>query len=247
MKELLGILEAENKKSGSRPRPTRQVQALLFDAGDILYHRPHGDRNFRAFLAEAGITGKEITEGEKKKIRALAFEGLISQGDYRKAILQMHGITDKALVESGSRAVESDENGIHFFKGVRQTLKTLKNKGYMLGIITDTACPIHVKLNWFERGGIGHVWDSIISSQEIGTEKPDPRIYSAALKQLGVSAAHAVFVGHNPEELEGARAVGMKTVAFNHDETARADYFITRFSDLLAVPVISSNNCKSRN
>jgi hypothetical protein len=30
----------------------------------------------------------------------------------------------------------------------------------------------------------------------------------------------------------------MKTVAFNYDQDARADYFIERFSDLLQVPVL---------
>ena len=86
------------------------------------------------------------------------------------------------------------------------------------------------------------MWDSIISSQEIGVEKPDPRIYAAALQQLGLSAQQAVFVGHSPEELDGAHAIGMKTIAFNYGETAKADFYIGNFADLLSVPVISSNN-----
>jgi putative hydrolase of the HAD superfamily len=108
----------------------------------------------------------------------------------------------------------------------------------MLGIITDTANPVHVKLSWFERGGFGNVWDTIISSQEFGIEKPDPRIYFAALQQLGLKADQAVFVGHCPEELEGARTCGMKTVAFNYEASAKAEYFIDNFSDLLQIPYI---------
>ena len=79
----------------------------------------------------------------------------------------------------------------------------------MLGIITDTANPIHVKLSWFERGGFGHVWDSIISSQELGMEKPDPRIYLAVLRQLGLKVNQAVLVGHSSDELDGARIIEM--------------------------------------
>lgn len=242
MKELLDILEAESSKSKSRPGPERQVQALLFDAGDILYHRPHGNRSFQAFLAEIGLAGKEIPKGEKLKLRALAFEGSISQGDYKQAVLRLYGVTDPVLVERGSRAVEEDENGIHFFKGVRQTLKAIKNKGYLLGVITDTANPIHVKLNWFERGGIGHVWDSIISSQDLGIQKPAPEIYKAALQQLNLSAYQTAFIGHDVEELDGAHTVGMKTIAFNYDRKARADFYIDQFSDLLKVPILSAND-----
>jgi HAD superfamily hydrolase (TIGR01509 family) len=154
----------------------------------------------------------------------------------------MYGITDPDLVARGSRAVEEDENGVVFFEGVRETLAHLKKTGYLLAIVSDTSQPIHIKLNWFESGGFGHVWDSIISSHEIGVEKPDPRIYAAALKQLGLSPQQAIFVGHSPEELEGAHAIGMKTIAFNYGETARADHYIVKFADLLTVPVISLNN-----
>jgi HAD superfamily hydrolase (TIGR01509 family) len=167
---------------------------------------------------------------------------VISQSQHRQAILHLYGITDPELVDRGSRAMEKDDNDIQFFKGVRDTLKQLKERGYLLGIITDTANPIHVKLAWFERGGFGHVWDSIISSQEFGFEKPDPRIYAAALQQLGLSADQAVFVGHCPEELNGASLAGMKTIAFNYEATTMADVYIEKFSDLLTVPVISPNN-----
>lgn len=242
MTELLDILKAESDKSKSTGGHQCQVRALLFDAGDILYHRPNGGRRLHLFLNELGIADKEIPKAEKKELRDQAFQGSISQIQYREAILHLYGVTNPELVARGSRAMEEDEKGIEFFKGVRETLKALKEKGYMLGIVTDTANPIHVKLSWFERGGFGHVWDSIISSQEIGVEKPDPRIYAAALQQLGLSAQQAVFVGHSPEELDGAHAIGMKTIAFNYGETAKADFYIGKFSDLLSVPVISSNN-----
>jgi FMN phosphatase YigB (HAD superfamily) len=93
-------------------------------------------------------------------------------------------------------------------------------------------------LKWFERGGFGHVWDSIISSMDIGTRKPDPTIYQAALQQLGVASDQAVFVGHRASELAGARAIGMQTIAFNYDKDASADIFIEKFSDLLKLPVL---------
>jgi putative hydrolase of the HAD superfamily len=137
------------------------------------------------------------------------------------------------------QALKNDENNVEFFEGVQETLLALKERGFLLGIVTDTANPIHAKLNWFERGGFGHVWDSITSSMEVGTRKPDPRIYAAALQQLGVKANQAVFIGHRAQELEGARNAGIRTIAFNYDDDAVADYFIEKFSDLLRVPVIA--------
>jgi putative hydrolase of the HAD superfamily len=238
MNEILEILRVElNNSKDSAPGKNSQnpIRALLFDAGDILYYRPYGDRNLRSFLSELGMGDKEIPEAKKKKYRDQAFTGAISQSQYRQACLREYGVTEPGLVERGSRAMDEDDNGIQFFKGVRETLKSLKAKGYLLGIITDTANPIHIKLSWFERGGFENVWDSIISSHEVGVEKPDPRIYLAALKQLGLSPRQVVFVGHSPEELDGARALGMKTIAFNYEISTQADYYIDRFQDLLIV------------
>ena len=50
-----------------------------------------------------------------------------------------------------------------------------------------------------------------------------------------------LFVGHRAVELQGARDAGMKTIAFNYDDDAFADYFVEKFADLLTVPVLAGN------
>jgi hypothetical protein len=40
------------------------------------------------------------------------------------------------------------------------------------------------------------------------------------------------YVGHDSNELAGATAIGMGTVAFNYDPDARAEAFIARFEEL---------------
>ena len=83
------------------------------------------------------------------------------------------------------------------------------------------------------------VWDAITSSLDVGVRKPDSKIYCAAMEQLGVSIEQTVFLGHKKSELEGAKAVGMKTIAFNYDEDAPADYYVEKFADILKVPLLS--------
>jgi putative hydrolase of the HAD superfamily len=243
MTELLALLKAEMNTGRQIETITSQprVRAILFDAGDILYFRPARGRKFQAFLQALNLAEKKISEGRKNALKQQAYHGLISQAQFREGILDLYGVSDDTQRARGIQAMEEDDNNIQFFKGVRTTLKRLKQRGYLLGIITDTAMPIHVKLRWFENGGFGHVWDSIISSPDLGIQKPAPGIYAAALQQLGLSAAQAVFVGHDVDELEGARRVGMHTVAFNYGAAARADYYLSKFSDLLDLPIISSD------
>lgn len=237
MTELLNILK-DNRDSEQTHQADRKIRALIFDAGDILYFRPQRGSSFATFLKELGLEISPDHTQRKKEIEFQAYRGQITHDEYREAVVRMYGITELEQLARGRKALIDDDANVAFFDGVPETLCALKEQGFLLGIVTDTANSISAKLSWFERGGFGHVWDSIISSMDIGTRKPDPRIYEAALQQLGVNPDQAIFVGHRVSELEGAAAVGMQTIAFNYDQDASADYFIEKFSDLLKVPAL---------
>ena len=243
MTELLDILQKECKRLAPNPQPANltpcPIQALLFDAGDLLYYRPERGKFFIELLEELGLNSEENYAHERYLLRQQAYRGEMGQEEYQKEILTLYGITQPEQIALGLGAMKKDENNVQFFDGVKETLLTLKEQGYLLGIVTDTANPLHAKLNWFERGGFGHVWDAITSSLDVGVRKPDPKIYCAALEQLGVTVEQTVFLGHKRSELEGAKAVGMKTIAYNYDEDAPADYYVEKFADILKVPLLS--------
>lgn len=237
MTELLEILREQRDCEPTYP-DSRRIRALIFDAGDILYFRPERGNGFATFLKELGLEVSPNHAQQKKEIEYQAYRGQITHDEYRERVVSLYGVTQPEQVARGKQALIDDDANVAFFEGVPETLCALKEQGFLLAIVTDTANSISTKLSWFERGGFGHVWDSIISSMDIGTRKPDPQIYQAALQQLGLNPSQAVFVGHRVSELEGARAVGMQTIAFNYDKDACADFFIEKFSDLLKVPVL---------
>lgn len=237
MTQLIDIVKTEM----ARPRiePDSQIRALLFDAGDILYYRPKKENKFVNFLKELGLDDKWEQIQKKKDLKRQAYTGQISHDEFHLTYLQLLGITDPELVKRGKALLDEENLDVEFFEGVKETLQTLKQKGFMLGIITNTANSIRSKLSWFEVGGFGDVWDSIISSVEIGVIKPFPEIYQAALTQLGLSSDQAVFVGHRISELNGAKASGLQTIAYNYDEGAQADYYVTEFREILEIPILS--------
>jgi putative hydrolase of the HAD superfamily len=239
MAELLDVLEKECVEHATTITPG-EIQAILFDAGDILYHRPHSGHKFKAFLKNLSLETHHSHTEEKKNLTTQAYRGQISQDQYWEAVVRMYGITDPGQIESGKQILAAEGDDVEPIDGVPETLAVLKKMGFLLGIVTDTATSISRKLEWFEKGGFGNVWDSIISSKEIGIRKPDPRIYQAALHQLGLNPEQAVFVGHDARELEGARTVGLRTIAFNYEKAAKADFYVERFSDLLKLPLIAS-------
>jgi len=94
--------------------------------------------------------------------------------------------------------------------GVVETLRELRRRGYLVGLIT--VCSEDIEVLWPETAFTG-LFDAEIFSSRIGLSKPDPRIYLACCDALGVEPQEAVFVGDGAnDELAGARRVGMEAV-----------------------------------
>ena len=67
------------------------------------------------------------------------------------------------------------------------------------------------------------VFDQYIVSYEVGTMKPDPRIYQEALRRSGLPAEACLFVDDRPANVEGAARVGMHALGFESPEQFAAD------------------------
>jgi epoxide hydrolase-like predicted phosphatase len=63
-------------------------------------------------------------------------------------------------------------------------------------------------------------FDVVIYSADVHLRKPDPRIYHLMIARLGVKANEAVFVDDFSDNIEGAKAVGLRTVHFKWREDA---------------------------
>jgi 2-haloacid dehalogenase len=64
-------------------------------------------------------------------------------------------------------------------------------------------------------------WDCVMTAEEAGFYKPDPRPYRLALERLGVAAGDAVFVAGSAFDLVGTAAVGLRTFWHNRVGLAR--------------------------
>jgi 2-haloacid dehalogenase len=62
---------------------------------------------------------------------------------------------------------------------------------------------------------LGVEWDVVITSEEAGFYKPDPRPYQLALDRLGVKASDAAFVAGSGYDVFGTRKVGLRTYWHN--------------------------------
>jgi putative hydrolase of the HAD superfamily len=238
MRELVDILKQVVSRSIGHTNH-RKIQAILFDASDILYFRPNKGKWLKRYLADLGLDPHSIDLSQKQQIETRAFKKEIDTEEYYTELLRLYGVQGDKQLEVGKKVLEKESDDIEIFEGVRDTLIGLKERRFLLGIVTDTVLPTYKKLHWFEQAGFGHVWDVFTSSRNVGIRKPNPGIYQAALRQLGVTPEEAVFVGHNASEIQGAAAVGLTTIAFNYEDGVQADIYVEHFADLLKLAVLS--------
>jgi putative hydrolase of the HAD superfamily len=93
----------------------------------------------------------------------------------------------------------------------------------------------------FRETGIGRYFDSVITSNEIGSPKEDLLFWERAQRETGFDIARTLFVDDTEEVLHTARTFGIRYVLFkgrasSREEPKCSDEFlsITDFNELLA-------------
>ncbi|MEE9268049.1 MAG: HAD-IA family hydrolase [Thermoplasmata archaeon] len=95
----------------------------------------------------------------------------------------------------------------HLFEDVQPTLGRLQEEGYRLGIISNAS---HKLPGLLEDLGLARRFESITYSYAVGVEKPDPKVFHAALTAMNVEPHEAVHIGDNLEaDVRGAAQVGL--------------------------------------
>jgi HAD superfamily hydrolase (TIGR01509 family) len=219
------------------------IRGILFDAAGVFYRRPGSTRRFVARLIEGMGLSLELSVQERLRQRALrsqANRGHLSPDEYWDQVLQMAGVADPAKRRALLCQIEAYSDNVLPIPGGREALAALKQRGFLLGIVTDTIYPVERKMYWLDQIGIAEFIDVVACSTVVGAHKPDPVIYLDALQQAHLTPSEAAFVGHDADELEGAHRAGMATVAVNHEAGAEADYYARSLLDLLNVPIFAT-------
>ena len=94
------------------------------------------------------------------------------------------------------------------FSEVPRVLEALRARGVLLAVVSNfdaRLVPLLAAL------GIAQRVDTVVHSSQVGSAKPDPRIFRAALARLGVAPPDALHVGDEPAaDLAGAHRAGLR-------------------------------------
>ncbi|CAD6492151.1 MAG: Phosphoglycolate phosphatase [Candidatus Argoarchaeum ethanivorans] len=122
------------------------------------------------------------------------------------------------------------------YPGIKNFLQTLKQKGALLGLLSDTDGLKGMKSKRIADSGLTEFFDAILIAGEDTKEvKPHKQPFIKIAKLLGVPPEKCIFVGDNPNvDVAGVKELGMKTIivgdnsSFFRESVIRPDFFIKR-------------------
>ncbi|HOM15982.1 MAG TPA: HAD family hydrolase [Thermoguttaceae bacterium] len=216
------------------------LAGLLLDADDVLYDASAWRRWLVQVLGRFGVEGADVCllRGWEQEYAPDVYRGRRRFAEALEAFLLAIGLRRAQIEEllaasQGRLRVLADS--VRAMPGVKTTLQRLWEAGLKMAVVVNSASPAAEIRAQLERLGVGEFFRAIVSSWDLGVPKPAPLPYWTALRELGLRPEEAGFVGHDAQELAGAAAVGLRTIAFNYDQDAQADVFLHRFEELLDV------------
>ncbi|MDP8970684.1 MAG: HAD family hydrolase [Actinomycetota bacterium] len=185
------------------PSPADRVDLILFDVGGTLYD----DDCFAQALHKAvrDLAG-DVDDAEFWA--AYDAQRQQAKGSLRTTLADrfVGGRRDE-LVERARAHWEYPTSAL--YSDVRPVLSALAQR-YRLGIVANSRENV---LDALERDGVRELFIVTALADQVGVEKPDPRIFEHALRQAGVSPERAVYVGNRLDtDIRPAQKLGMRGV-----------------------------------
>ena len=113
--------------------------------------------------------------------------------------------------------------------GAEATLKSLREKGMKVGIITRN-CEDAVRRVF---PNIDQFCDVFISRNSVKKVKPHPDHLSSAMKALEIAGEEAVMIGDHTIDIQAGKKVGMKTIGVLTGRTKREEFEKAGADDIL--------------
>lgn len=133
-------------------------------------------------------------------------------------LLVQQAAANTGLPASAPQALEDRWDGLPAWSGAKELLVALKPH-CKLAVVTN--CSRHLGERAAARLGVE--WDVVVTSEEAGFYKPDPRPYQLALDKLGVNSTEAAFVAGSGYDLFGTAKVGLRTYWHNRVGLAKPE------------------------
>ena len=142
------------------------------------------------------------------------------------------------------RHVRSIPHDLAPFDDVEPALGALKQRGLTVGLISniDRQGP-----ELAESLGLVSLLDVVVTSGEVGAEKPSPAIFEAALSRAEAKSDDTIHVGDQPtSDVDGALAVGITPVLLDRDRNHEGFDRCPRIETLAELPNLLDTRARTQ-
>ena len=224
-------------RRGGGPGRLQRTKAVFFDLGGTLLVMRR-DRIFNRVVEEEGYsTGLDAIHSTYARMDTwwlLAYGGRVmtpaeTDDAYRdlyekvfSALFPDKGRSEAVRISKQVRKrwpeLES-EIPLELYPDVDPTLSRLKKDGYSMGLVSNAPADTGKAV---EALGLSKYLDSVVISGVVGYSKPNPKIFSIALEEVGAAPVEAVHVGDLYEaDIVGARNAGIRGLLIDRNATSR--------------------------
>ena len=120
-----------------------------------------------------------------------------------------------AAIVSYRRAREAT---LRLYPDVQRTLNILAKMGLKLAVVSDA--PSREAWMRIYYLNLHHVFDLVLTFDDVGERKPSPKGFEMALEKLGIKTDEALMIGDWPErDVAGASKLGIKTIYAKYGDT----------------------------
>ncbi len=233
--------------SSKRVESTSKLRAVLFDAGNTIIYMPRSPEEMLQEVCRQwgvpislGAAREACQQAERYYARHyLGYRG--DQGEFWRRFhaeaLRHLGIDDPDGNRSNHLSHVFGRDGVWVaYPEAAGVCRQLRSAGLKLGVVSNGSTNTGDLLS---QSGLLSFFDVVVASQEVGVQKPDPRIFAVALERLGVLPREALFVGDLYDvDILGALAAGLSAVLIDREQRrARADCPVIRNLEEL-IPLI---------
>ncbi len=194
------------------------ISTLIFDAGDILVHRKKDTDllSWKKILNE--FNKKNVRIGDQEDLFKVYFTKLREFGSEKISTdvevtldFDDKNRIDLRLPVDLLETYEIEKWWLNPAPGLKEFITKLRSINLRIGILTDSVLTSD-KIREVLRD-ISPMVDSIVSSRDTGKQKPQKEMYAKILMDFRISdKKKALFIGHDQEELRGAKHIGMRVL-----------------------------------
>jgi len=140
--------------------------------------------------------------------------GLVSAGFRQLGVVA----DDRALLAALDGYARAVAGWCTVFADTRETLVVLRERGYRLGLLSNTWWAADWHNADLAAHGLAGMLDELVYTSDLPHSKPHPSVFREVASRLGVTPEACVMIGDRQiDDVAGARAVGMRGIWRRND------------------------------